>query len=81
VTLHEGPDHLREVGQKALGVTGVHAVDVVRHDGRLDRPVLELTVGEGYDRVPPRVLRHLAEHDVGVYSIAPRADWYMILAV
>jgi hypothetical protein len=81
MTLHNGVAHLREVGQKALGVQGVAAVDVIEHDSRTDGPLLELTVGAGYDRVPPRVIRCLADHDCGIRAVTPQADWFIVIVI
>jgi hypothetical protein len=44
---------------------GVRAVDVLATDTRLDRPCIEVVIGPGYERVPPRVHRVIAEHDFG----------------
>lgn len=40
-------------------------VDVISGDGRLNRPCIELTIGPGYERIPPRVHRTVAEFDFG----------------
>ena len=47
-------------------LVGVRAVDVFAEGGQLDRPCLEVVVGPGYERVPPRVLRVVAAHDMGI---------------
>jgi len=44
---------------------GVRAVDVLEDDPALDRPCIELVIGPGYERVPPRVHRTLATFDFG----------------
>ena len=65
-----------------LGLAGVRAADVLDRDPRADRPLLELTVGPGYLRVPPRVLRSIANHDLGVRSIQPQgANGHLIVEV
>jgi hypothetical protein len=82
MTRHAGLANLRETGQRCLSLTGVQAADVLTDDSRTESHVLELTVGPGYDRVPPRVIRVLAECDVGVYDTTPRPDGHFtVLAV
>lgn len=50
----------------------VKAADIVdRHDGER---VLELVFLEGVDRVPPGVLRMLAEKDCGIGPVQPQSD-------
>ena len=44
---------------------GVRGIDVISGDGRLDRPCIELTIGPGYERTPPRVHRTVAKFDFG----------------
>jgi len=53
---------------------GVRAVDVLDDDARLDRPCIEVVVGPGYERTPPRVLRAIAEYDFGVRSVTSRGQ-------
>jgi len=81
MTEHTGPAHLSEVGQKCLGLPGVVAADVLEDDSRPGAAVLELTVGPDYDRTPPRVLRTLAENDLGLYSQTPSGDYFKTLAL
>jgi len=50
---------------EVICIPGVRAADVIRDDPRLDRPCVELVIGPGYERVPPRVLRKVAEFDFG----------------
>lgn len=45
---------------------GVRAADVIESDARLDRPSIEVTIGPGYERVPPRVLGVIRDHDFGI---------------
>jgi len=51
---------------------GVVAVDVLDRDPRIQRPLVEVVVGPGYERVPPRVLRTIADHDLGVRRTVPQ---------
>lgn len=57
--------------------TGVDAVDYDADDREI-----ELVVGANYDRVPPRVLRPLVEHDFGVADVSPQSDgeWLIVRA-
>jgi hypothetical protein len=63
---------------------GVEAVDVIERDPRFarDRPAVEVTVTGTYERVPPQVLRTLAEHDLGLWAADPRAggDAFTVVA-
>lgn len=56
---------------------GVDAVDLLAETRRL-----EVVVGPQYSRVPPRVLRVLADHDLGVESVTPQGDgeWLIVQA-
>jgi len=63
------------------GLPGVVAADVLDRDPRLQRPVVEVTVGPGYQRTPPRVLRSVAAADLGLYSCSPRPDGYFTVLV
>lgn len=57
--------------------TGVEAVDYDADDREI-----EIVVGPNYERVPPRVLRPLVEHDFGVADVSPQADgeWLLVRA-
>lgn len=72
---------LREVADALDGLPGVVGTDLPEDDDRTDGPLLEITVGPEYDRVPPRVLRKLGKHDVGIYSSTPRGEYHTVLAV
>jgi hypothetical protein len=63
------------------GLSGVLAADVLDRDPRVERPIVEVTVGSGYQRVPPRVLRAVAKHDLGLYSCDPRPDGHFTVVV
>jgi protein involved in temperature-dependent protein secretion len=65
----------------AIGLAGVLAADVLDRDPRVERPICELTVGGGYQRVPPRVLRAIAKHDLGVYDVTRRTGGYYRVVV
>jgi len=63
------------------GLAGVLAADVLDRDPRLGRPICELTVGPNYTRVAPRVLRAIAEHDLGVYDITRRPGGHYCVVI
>lgn len=58
-------EQFEECAADLEGLTGVRAADIHGTGSRLDRPYIEVTVGPGYERVPPRVSRTIAEHDFG----------------
>jgi hypothetical protein len=62
---------------------GVEAVDVIETDTRFAdrRPTLEAVVTGAYRRVPPRVLRALAEADLGVWSVDRQAGGEAFIVV
>ena len=60
-------------------VTGVEAADVIEHDPRLNRPSIEILVGPEYVRVPPRVLRAIAECDLGLWDSSPKAEYHVLV--
>lgn len=67
-------ERLRQCGQACLGLSGVETADVLDVNGRAPVPVLELVVAPGFERVPPRVLRTLAEWDCGVIDVTTRGQ-------
>lgn len=57
------------------------------HDARLvDRRdvggqrVLEIVLGSGIDRIPPGVLRTLADHDCGIATAQPQGEFLVVVA-
>lgn len=58
-------------------VDGVETVDCL-----VDERRLVVVVGPDYNRVPPRVLRPLLDHDLGVEDISPQSDgeWLFVRA-
>jgi len=60
---------------------GVVVVDVVAADPALGGPAIEMSVGPKYDRVPPRVLRCLAAHDLGIRRVESIGDYCVVIAV
>jgi len=66
------PAQYEDCADALAGLPGVVAADVLDRDPRVDRPLLEVVVGPGYVRVPPRVLRAVAAHDLGIRRIAPQ---------
>jgi hypothetical protein len=57
-------DHYRDCAADLIDLTGVLATNVLEDPGALDRPCIEVTI-DGYERVPPRVHRVIAQHDLG----------------
>lgn len=78
--MHATKHRLRECGQALHGITGVQCVDVLANDAALNDPILEITLAK-YDRVPPRVLRTLTDHDTGVYAISRHPDHIRVTAI
>jgi len=66
------PQQYRECAEALAALPGVVATDVLDRDPRVGRPLLEVVVGPGYVRVPPRVLRAVAAHDLGIRRVAPQ---------
>lgn len=75
------PAQLHDAADDLAGLPGVVATDVLDRDPRVQRPLLEITVGPRYERVPPRVLRKIAEHDLGTRSITPRPEGHFVVEV
>lgn len=69
---HRDPRELERAADEIEAVTGVVAADFIHEDARLGRPSIEIVIDPEYSRVPPRVLRKLAEHDLGLHDVAPR---------
>lgn len=66
--------------------TAVRCHPVVRAASVHERPeggrrVLEVVLLPGVDRVPPGVLRLLAEHDCGVQAVQPQGDYLVVEVV
>lgn len=63
---------------------GVVAVDVVAQDPRFadTRHTIEVVVAD-YERVPPKVLREIANHDLGLWAVdrEPASDTFRVVAV
>lgn len=70
----------RAAAESLAALPGVVAVDVIAGDPALGGPVVELAVGPKYQRVPPRVLRTLAEHDLGIHEMDRSGDYYRVVA-
>ena len=67
------------------------AVDALRHlpgvadaavvaRAEYDTAVVEVVIAEGYARVPPRVLRRLAEHDCGIVDVSRQGTQRVVTA-
>lgn len=76
MTEHRGTAHYREVGQLCLAHPTVVSADVVTDPIHRPGPVLEVTVQA--DRIPPGVLRTLAEGDLGVVDVTPQGPDHRI---
>jgi hypothetical protein len=74
VTEHKSPEDLTDAADDLAALPGVVDVVTITPDARLDAFVVELTVGPGYQRVPPRVLRCLGDHDLGIHDVTTRGD-------
>lgn len=63
----------------------VEAVDVIDGDARFAdrRNTLSIVVGGEFDRVPPRVVRAIADADLGLWSVDRQAggEAFIIVAV
>jgi len=81
MTDHTGVAHYREVGQLCLTLPGVEKAEVERHHPRHEGTALILRVGPGYGRVPPRVLRMLADHAMGIAAVSELETYHLLLAV
>jgi len=66
------PEEYANAADALVELPGVLSADVLDRDPRTERPMLELTVGPGYVRVLSRVLRRIAEHDLGVCDVRPQ---------
>lgn len=83
MTEHRTATDLETAADALRGRSGVAAVDVIEEDPRLDRPAIEIVIEPGYDRVPPHILRALAEQDCGLHDVSPRGapKHFVIVAV
>lgn len=68
------PADLRDAADVLAALPGVIDPVTVQPDPQLDAFTVEITVGPSYDRVPPRVLRTLAEHDLGIHDVTTRGE-------
>ena len=59
-------EQFQRCAEDLIALPGVRAVDVQHDRPDLDRPCIEVVVGPGYERVPPRVLDAVREHDLGL---------------
>lgn len=67
------PQDLRDAAAELAALPGV-TDPMVQHDPRRDAHVVELVVGPHSERVPPRVLRTLATHDLGIDDVTTRGN-------
>lgn len=75
------PVQYEAAADELRGLAGVLSADVLNRDPRLGRPLIEVVVGPGYERAPPRVLRMIAEHDLGTRAQIPRPDGHFVVEV
>jgi len=75
-------DAADRVADALRALPGVEHVAITHVDPRVsDRRSLEVTHAAGYERVPPRVLRTLAEHDCGVVDVTRQGEHPILLAI
>jgi len=75
-------DAADRVADDLRALPGVEHVTITHADPRVDeRRSLEVTHSAGYARVPPRVLRALAEHDCGVVDVTRQGEHPILLAI
>jgi len=66
--------HYRTACEDLDSLRGVEA-DLTEMDERVEGPLIEVAVGPGYRRIPPRVHRVIAAHDLGTRnSMRQRTD-------
>ena len=71
-------EHARDL---LLEVPAVHAVTIIEDDERYHgRATLRLTLAEGIERVSPRILKLLCDHDLGVVDVTPQGGFLPVLA-
>lgn len=81
---HRSPDDLNAAKTTLAGVPGVIQVTLVETPNRAGQPAhLEVVCGPERERVPPRVLRILAECDCGIRDVSRQGDpaHYIVTAV
>lgn len=74
MTEHRTPADLRDAADDLEGLPGVRDASVLEDDPRYGTHALGVTVGPEYDRTPPRVLRALADHDLGLAECNPQGS-------
>lgn len=83
MTEHRPPEDYDALADALTALPGVIFADHVRDPVVPDRPIVEAVVGRDYDRLPPRVLRTIADHDFGVWDVSRRGDpsFYVVVAL
>jgi hypothetical protein len=66
---HRSPERLEVAAEATARLPGVLTASVEWRED-YDRRVIELVVAPEYERVPPRVLRRLTDHDCGVVDVS-----------
>lgn len=78
---HTDTGRLREVAQLMHGEEYVDGFSLIKDDGRVDGPALEITVSGAYDRVPPRLCSILGRHDTGIWYVGQQGGSFVVVAV
>lgn len=68
------PQDLRDAATELAALPGVIDPVTVQPDPQLDEFTVEITVGPHSERVPPRALRTLATHDLGIDDVTTRGN-------
>jgi hypothetical protein len=72
---------VEDAADACLAIDIVHATTVIHEDARYDgRRTVRLTLAEGVERVPPRVLKRLYDHDLGVADVTPQGGFLTVIA-
>jgi len=72
---------VEEAADELLDVPVVHAVTVIKADSRYHgRATIRITLAEGVERVSPRILKRLYDHDLGVADVTPQGGFLTVIA-
>ena len=71
----------RDLKTDLMGLPGVEAVTVSMSNPNVrERRTVRVTLAEGYFRAPPRLIRCLADRDLGVVDVSPQGNQRVVLA-
>jgi hypothetical protein len=71
----------RDLKTDLMGLPGVEAVTVSMSNPNVrERRTVRVTLAEGYFRAPPRLIRCLAERDLGVVDVSRQGTQCVVLA-